>query len=120
MLTWDPHDPRRDRDPREPDDHPARDEPLNDPDESPLEEPPVDEPDDSPSYDEPIRRDPDPKEPPRQGSAPRIPAPRCRDHRFSNTGRHSLLVAPLTQTSANRPGSNSREAFTGVKGSVNP
>jgi hypothetical protein len=66
MLTWDPHDPRRDRDPREPVDHPKRDEPWNDPDESPLDEPPIEDPPDAPEEDEPIRRDPDPKEPPRR------------------------------------------------------
>jgi hypothetical protein len=62
----DPHDPRRDRDPREPVDHPPRDEPWNDPDESPLDQPPVEDPPDAPAVDEPARRDPDPKEPPRQ------------------------------------------------------
>jgi len=40
MLTWDPNDPRRDREPCEPADHPKRDEPWNGPDESPLVEPP--------------------------------------------------------------------------------
>ena len=63
---WDSHDPRRDRDPREPDDHPKREEPVNDPDESPRDQPPVEEPDESPGEDEPVRRDPDPKEPARQ------------------------------------------------------
>jgi hypothetical protein len=64
--AWDPYDPRRDRDPAEPDDHPGRSEPLDDPDESPLEQPPVGDPDESPGQDEPTRRDPDPKEPPLQ------------------------------------------------------
>lgn len=63
-AAWDPHDPRPDRDPSEPVDHPAREEPLNDPDESPLEQPPVKDPG-SPE-DEPVRRDPDRKDPPMQ------------------------------------------------------
>jgi hypothetical protein len=63
---WDPQDPRRDRDPREPDDHPKREEPVNDPDESPRDQPPVEDPDESPREDEPVRRDPDPQEPARQ------------------------------------------------------
>jgi hypothetical protein len=62
----DPHDPRRDRDPAEPLDHPNQDEPWHDPDESPLDPPPVEDPPDAPGEDEPIRRDPDPKEPPRR------------------------------------------------------
>ncbi len=62
---WDPQDPRRDRDPREPDDQPRRDEPLDDPDNSPLEQPPVDDPSEAPE-DEPVRRDPDSREPPMQ------------------------------------------------------
>jgi hypothetical protein len=60
--TYDPLDPRRDRDPREPTDDPARDEPLDNPDEDPLEQPPVGDPGEAPE-DEPIRRDPDSKEP---------------------------------------------------------
>jgi hypothetical protein len=63
---WDPQDPHRDRDPREPADHPKREEPVNDPDESPRDQPPVEDPDESPGEDEPVRRDPDPKEPARQ------------------------------------------------------
>jgi hypothetical protein len=64
-AAWDPHDPRRDRDPSEPVDSPARDEPLDDPDESPLEQPPVQDPSEAPE-DEPVRRDPDSKELPMQ------------------------------------------------------
>ena len=64
-AAWDPHDPRRDRDPREPFDNPAIDEPLNDPDEDPLEKPPMEDPGSIPE-DEPVRRDPEPKEPPMQ------------------------------------------------------
>jgi hypothetical protein len=65
-AAYDPLDPRRDRDPREPVDHPVVDEPVNDPGESPLEEPPVGDPPDAPAEDEPVRRDPDPKEPARR------------------------------------------------------
>lgn len=61
----DPLDPRRDRDPREPDGSPKRDEPWNEPGESPLDQPPVDDPADSPGEGEPARRDPDPQEPAR-------------------------------------------------------
>jgi len=64
-AAWDPHDPRRDRDPSEPVDSPPRNEPLDDPDESPLEQPPVQDPSEAPE-DEPVRRDPDSKEPPMQ------------------------------------------------------
>lgn len=65
FMPWDPLDPRRDRDPREPDDSPKRDEPWNDPDDSPLEQPPEDDPEQMPE-DEPPRRDPDTREPPMQ------------------------------------------------------
>jgi hypothetical protein len=60
--TW---DPRRDRDPQEPVDHPPQDEPADDPD-NPIPGDPVDEPVDSPGVGEPERRDPDPKEPERR------------------------------------------------------
>lgn len=61
----DPYDPRRDRDPREPDDNPKRDEPWNDPEDSPFDQPPEEEPDESPGQEEPVRRDPDSREPKR-------------------------------------------------------
>ena len=63
----DPHDPRRDRDPREPlDGPPARHDPDDDPDAGLPPEPPVEDPIDAPGVGEPARRDPDPHEPPRE------------------------------------------------------
>jgi hypothetical protein len=65
----DPHDPRRDRDPREPlDGPPARHEPDDDPDVGLPPEPPIEDPIDAPGVGEPARRDPDPHEPPREAN----------------------------------------------------
>jgi hypothetical protein len=64
-MPYDPLDPRRDRDPREPTDDPKREEPEDDPVEDPLEQPPIHDPGEIPE-DEPARRDPDPREPARQ------------------------------------------------------
>lgn len=65
----DPHDPRRDRDPREPlDGPPARHDPDDDPEKGLPPEPPIEDPVDAPGVGEPARRDPDAHEAPRKAT----------------------------------------------------